>query len=217
VLTPLASNCYILHEEETRRAVVVDPGGEAAEILEVIRSKGLQVEAILCTHGHIDHVGANAEVRRATGAPIAIHQADAAMLTDEVLCGARWCELPFETHQHDVVLEPGKPVLGPFPFQVHHVPGHSPGCVLLWLPDRGLALGGDLLFEGSIGRTDLPGGDQDAMDESLRRVMALLPDDTTILPGHGRPTTVEQERRSNPFVRAAMRAAVSRNRKGPSL
>jgi glyoxylase-like metal-dependent hydrolase (beta-lactamase superfamily II) len=209
VVTPLASNCYILHEEDTRRAVVVDAGGDAPEILQIIRTKGLKVEAILCTHGHIDHVGANAEVRRATGAPIAIHPADAAMLTSEVLSGARWCGLPFEEHTHDLLLLPGEPVPGPFPFQVHHTPGHCPGSVVLWLPDRGLALGGDLIFEGSIGRTDLPGGDPDAMDESLRRIMGLLPDDTTILPGHGRPTTIGDERRTNPYIKAALR---SRNR-----
>jgi hydroxyacylglutathione hydrolase len=204
-VTPLASNCYILHEEESRRAVIVDPGGDADEIIGVVRDKDLKVEVILCTHGHIDHMGANAEVRRATGAPIAIHAADAPMLASEILCGARWCEMPYEEHTHDLLLVPGQPVPGPFPFEVIHTPGHSPGCVVLWLKEHGLAVGGDLLFEGSIGRTDLPGGDPDAMDESLRQIFEILPEETTVFPGHGRPTTIAAEKKSNPFVKAALR------------
>lgn len=205
VVSPMASNCYILHDAESRKAVVVDPGGDGDEILKIVREKQLSVEAILLTHGHIDHIGAVSEVVEATGAPVAIHPADAPMLTSAHLCGATWCGVSFQPTQHQLELLPDKPVPGPFPFRVLHTPGHSPGCVVLWWSEKGLAIVGDLIFEESIGRTDLPGGDDASMDESLRHLNHTLPGNTTLLPGHGRPTTLERERRSNPYLKLALK------------
>ncbi len=200
VVPPIYSNCYILSDGDGS-AVIIDPGGVPNEILALVSEKELRVEAIINTHGHIDHVGGNAEVRRQTTAPIHIHSDDAAMLSSSTLCGAAWSGLEYEEHQHDKLLVPGNPCdTGSFQFDVYHTPGHCPGSVCLVIPEQKLVFSGDLVFMDSIGRSDLPGGNEMVIKQSLRWFLTL-PDDYKVYPGHGAPTTVGRERKLNPFLR----------------
>jgi glyoxylase-like metal-dependent hydrolase (beta-lactamase superfamily II) len=200
VIPPMYSNCFIVHDEDGN-SVIIDPGGLAEEITELVRRKALRVEAIINTHGHIDHIGANAAVRRETSAPIRIHPDDAAMLTSRLLCGADWSGLSFEEHEHDALLVPGETCnTGHFKFDVVHTPGHCPGSVCLIMPEHKIVFSGDLVFMDSVGRWDLPGGDEAVLMNSLRWFLTL-PDDYQVFPGHGSPTTVARERQKNPFLR----------------
>lgn len=200
-VTPLEENCYVVWDDETRDAVVIDPGGEADLILTFLKDRALNVRLILNTHGHIDHIGANAALRTATGAPIGVHPHDAPMLSSRLLCGADWVGLPFEEHSPDFLLAEGEAVgEGALRFEVTHTPGHSPGSVMLHLPEAGLLFSGDLVFAGAVGRWDLPGGDQQTLFQSIREKFLALPDSTRVLPGHGPGTTVGYERRTNPYV-----------------
>lgn len=203
VIPPMYSNCYMLHND-VGNTVIIDPGGLAEEILDLIHKYDMRVEAILNTHGHIDHVGANAAMRRETTAPIYIHPDDAAMLTSRLLCGADWSGATFEEHEHDKLLIPGQPCdTGHFKFDVVHTPGHCPGSVCLVMPEHKVVISGDLVFMDSVGRWDLPGGNEAVLMDSLRWFLTL-PDDYRVFPGHGAPTTVGRERRHNPFLRELM-------------
>lgn len=200
VISGMYSNCYVLYDND-RHGVVVDPGGDPDHIRAFIQQNEITVEAILNTHGHIDHIGANAEIRRVTGAPIHIHSADAAMLTSRLLCGAEWYNIPFQEHTHDHLLTEGQPLdTGHFQFDIVHTPGHSPGCVCLIMESHDLMFAGDLVFRDSIGRYDLPGGNELTMMKSLRRFLEF-PDNLAVYPGHGPATTVGRERQQNPFLR----------------
>ena len=210
VLTPLSENCTILWDPDApgdaaRECVVVDPGGDAPRIASELARLGLACRLILITHGHSDHAGAAAPLRAATGAPIAVHPLDAERLGSKLLSGATWLDLEFEEHTPDLLLTTGTAAIGvpnhpTLVFDVAHTPGHCPGHVTFHLPAAGILVGGDLVFRGGVGRTDLPGGDPAALDESIRRHFLTLPDETRVLPGHGPETTVGRERRSNAFV-----------------
>lgn len=195
---PLAVNAYILEDTVRRRAAVIDPGGDGEALLGEIEERGLVVDKILLTHGHFDHVGAVSLLREKTGAPVHIHPDD----VDRML-GARSQGLLFglmvpDPPKPDVLVAEGDTVpFGETEFRVAHTPGHTPGCVS-YIGDR-IAFVGDLIFAGSIGRTDLPGGSYETLLESVRRKIFVLPDDTVLFPGHGPATTVGEERRSNPF------------------
>lgn len=199
VIPPIYSNCYILYDEDGH-AVVIDPGGIPEEICASIQEKGLKVEAILNTHGHIDHIGGNPELRRKTGAPISVHAKDVEMLSSRILCGAEWANIDFEEHHHDNELREGTTCrTGHFSFEIIHTPGHSPGSVCLIMPEEKIVFSGDLVFRDSIGRYDLPGGNMAVLMKSLREFLKL-PDDYTVYPGHGAATTVGRERRKNPYM-----------------
>ena len=194
-----AENCYIVADPETRDAVVVDPGEEAELFLRRIRTEGLDVRAIWLTHAHIDHVLGVRRVSEATGAPIYLHPADRP-LYDRAADQAAMFGLTVQPPPPPAVeLADGDQLsCGHFQFEVLHVPGHSPGHVAFVGP--GVALVGDVIFAGSVGRTDLPGGDGEALLRSIRTRLLTLPDDTVLYPGHGPETTVARERASNPFV-----------------
>lgn len=199
-IPPVYSNCYVM-ADEAGNAVIIDPGGVPDDIHAIIDNNKLKVEAILNTHGHFDHVGANAEMRRHTGAHVHIHPIDAPMLTSALLCGAKWAGLDYEEHQADAMLAVGAGFsTGHFSFDIYHTPGHCPGSVCLVMPEEKIVFSGDLVFMDSIGRSDLPGGDEGILMESLRWFLTL-PDDYTVYPGHGAPTTVGRERANNPFLR----------------
>jgi hydroxyacylglutathione hydrolase len=201
-VTELCSNVWLLVGED-KQAIAID-AGDSSPVLRVLEETGASLAQILNTHGHADHILGNAHLREVTGAPIAIHEADAAMLSDPLLSLAAWAQTEQTLHQADQLLKDGEVVktcLGDF--EVLHTPGHSPGQVCFVDHATKRIFSGDLLFRGSVGRTDLPGSDPDAQDRSLRRI-AKLPPDYTVYPGHGPATTIGQELRSNPYLLDAM-------------
>jgi len=196
----LESNCYILGDESSREAVVIDPGGDGPDILAVLKKENLQVKTIINTHGHFDHVGANQALVEATGAPIAIHAADAHMLSQpsaEALFFTGGRLQP--SHASILLAEDDILAFGAYTLKVLHTPGHTPGGICLVLQQEPLVYVGDTLFAGSIGRTDFPGGSFEDLIQSVRTKIFPLGDHYLVLPGHGPATTVGQERQYNPF------------------
>jgi hydroxyacylglutathione hydrolase len=195
------TNCYIVGCEETQEGVVIDPGGHPERILKALKESGLTIRYVVNTHCHFDHMGANAEIVDATGAPLALHPAE--LPTLQARGGAAWFGVPVnESPPPDVELEPGQVLeVGNLRLQVLHTPGHSPGSVTLYLEEENAAFDGDVLFAMGIGRTDLPGGDWDTLMHSIREVLFALPAETTLYPGHGPKTTVGREKQSNPWLR----------------
>ncbi len=196
----LEVNCYILADEETKEAVVIDPGGDDEEILDVLQRNQFKLKYIIDTHGHFDHVDANQPLKDATGAQIAIHEADAQMLIKPSAEAMFFTGNRMRTSQADILLKEGDVLtFGKYRLQVLHTPGHTPGGISLVLEDHTYVYAGDLLFAGSIGRTDFPGGNYDALINAVRTKIFPLGDNYTVFPGHGPVTTVGQEKQYNPF------------------
>lgn len=196
----IQANCFILGDEKTKKAVLIDPGGDASRILKAVNDLKLDVVAILLTHGHFDHVEAMGEVQKALGAPTCCHAAAAPMIKKVSDQGSL-----FGMHVNPVplpekFLEDGDDVaFGELSLHVVHTPGHSQGS-LSYIIDGNVFVG-DLIFAGSIGRTDLSGGNFDTLIDSVKNRIFTLPDETVIHPGHGPSTTVGAEKRTNPFFR----------------
>ena len=197
---PLSCNCYIVGDPQAREAIVVDPGGDAAVLAEALQKRDLRVTAIVATHAHFDHLVAAESLRELTGAPFYMHDADRPLLD--------WYE---ESARMFLGVEIGPPptidtaadegdrlTAGGVGLDVVHTPGHSPGSISLVAP--GVVFSGDALFAGSIGRSDLPGGDTRTLLRAVKDKLLTLDDDVAVHPGHGPSTTVGEERRSNPFV-----------------
>jgi glyoxylase-like metal-dependent hydrolase (beta-lactamase superfamily II) len=203
---PLRCNCTILGDEVTRLAMVVDPGDNIPEILSRLAKHGLTLRQIVITHAHIDHVGGAALLKKATGAPVFLNQQDLDLLSMMEM-QAGWLGIPTpEVIPPDASADDGLTLgLPSLPAEVLHTPGHTPGSICLLFPEQQLLLAGDTLFAGSIGRTDLPGGDGRRILRSLRERLLVLPDATRVLPGHGRETTIGEERQSNPFLQPEFR------------
>ncbi|AXA36269.1 MAG: MBL fold metallo-hydrolase [Candidatus Sumerlaea sp.] len=199
--TPFESNCYVLTAPDGA-AVVIDPNEHTDEILEILRREKARLEVILNTHGHCDHVWGNASLAEVTGAPIAVHELDAPMLTNAILNGSAIFGFPYSPVAPQRLLQDGEDITaGSMVLRVLHTPGHSPGSVCYYDERNGHLFTGDLLFQGSVGRTDLPGGSYEELMTSLRRKILLLSDETLVYPGHGPSTTIGDERRTNPFLR----------------
>lgn len=198
VTGPLEENCYIIGDDATRQAIVIDPGDEPDRILDFLRENALAVQAIICTHAHFDHIGAVGDVKKATGAKVLIHPDDAELYGQAKDQAAIWGFAVDDTPHPDGSLHEGDTIrVGELSFQVLHTPGHSPGGICLY--GEGILITGDTLFHGSVGRTDFHGGSVDRLRESFRRLLDL-PEDTAVYSGHGPETTIRREKKDNYFV-----------------
>lgn len=200
-LGPLQTNCYILACTATNQAAIIDPSWDGRAIVGQLQQHGWTPSHILLTHTHFDHVGALAELKELTGAPVYVHTEAVPMLERAVAAAGMW-GIPLDPPPPaDHFLEEGQVIaVGELQATVHHTPGHAPGHVCFYLPDHGVVFDGDVLFQGSIGRTDLPGGDYDTLMASIRDKLLPLPDATAVLSGHGPATTLGNERKHNPFL-----------------
>ena len=200
---PVAENCYLVRRDASAdRALLIDPGDEPDRLIAAVDASGAMVEAILLTHAHFDHVGAVAPLARHTGAPVYCPRGEAFVLLD-IMAFVPWPGFgPFENWKADVELDGGERLeLAGFEIDVISTPGHSPAHVTYSIPAEGAILSGDVLFEQSIGRTDLPGADTATLMASIADLLDRLPDETRVLPGHMGPTTLGRERATNPFLR----------------
>ena len=196
----LEVNCYIIGDEETKEAVVIDPGGDEDEILEVLNHHRLNLKYIIDTHGHFDHVDANQPLKEATRAQILIHEVDAHLLSQPSAEAMFFTGNRFRLSQADMLLKEGDVIsFGKYRLQVLHTPGHTPGSISLLMEGHTYVYVGDLLFAGSIGRTDFPGGSFEGLINAVRTKIFPLGDNYNVYPGHGPITTVGHERRYNPF------------------
>jgi glyoxylase-like metal-dependent hydrolase (beta-lactamase superfamily II) len=202
---PFQENCYLVVDEATNRAVLIDPGDDGAQLVEMVRASGAELDAIWLTHAHIDHIGAIADVRRRYDVPVHLHPLDLPYYERLSARAAEMYGIAFEQPDgpHHDLAEGDVLSVGNLRFTVMHVPGHAPGLVSF--NGEGVSLSGDLLFAGSIGRTDLPLANPFHMDASLERFSAL-PGETIVYPGHGGPTTIAEEQRTNPFLSGRARA-----------
>lgn len=200
-VTPFQQNCTLLWDETTMKGALVDPGGDIDRLLSAVEEQGVTLEKLLLTHGHLDHAGGTAEIAERLGLPIEGPHIDDKFLLDSLadqgtrfgMVGARSC-IP------DRWLKGGDTVsVSTMTFQVRHCPGHTPGHVVFFHEDSRFATVGDVLFQGSVGRSDLPGGDHDTLITSIRKELWPLGDDVTFVPGHGPLSTFGAERKSNPF------------------
>ena len=198
---PVAENTYLIRREGSDRALIVDPGDEADTLLGAIDALGVTLDGILLTHTHFDHVGAVAPVARATGAEVWVPEIEAFVLAD-INSFVPWPGFgPFEDYEAEHTLSGGERLeLAGFEIDVLFTPGHSPGHVTFSIPDEQAILSGDVLFQQSIGRTDLPGGDHATLLESIRMLIDTLPEQTAVYPGHMATTSLGAERASNPFL-----------------
>jgi len=198
---PVAENSYVFRREGSDRALIVDPGDEPDKLLGATEALGVTLDGILLTHTHFDHVGAVAPVAKATGAEVWVPEKEAFVLAD-INSFVSWPGFgPFESYEAEHTLAGGERLeLAGFEIEVLFTPGHSPGHVTFSIPEEEAVFSGDVLFQGSVGRTDLPGGDWDTLLESLRTLTDTLAADTTVYPGHMGITSLGAERATNPFL-----------------
>jgi hydroxyacylglutathione hydrolase len=200
VVGPLEVNCFVLACEETKEGIVIDPGDNVPGILEMIEEDDIQIKEIVATHGHFDHIGRVKTMKENLKVPFAIHEDDMFMVEGLVEIASFLDIDTDEAPEVDRFIQIGEEItFGNETLTVIHTPGHAPGNVTLLWP--GHALVGDVLFAGSIGRTDLEGADAEVLMESIREKLLILPDETHVYPGHGAFTTIGKERASNPFLR----------------
>ena len=198
---PVAENCFFAARDGANEAIVVDPGEEGDRLIAELERLGLSVEAILLTHTHFDHVGAVAPLARHTGAPVYCPELEKQVLAD-IMSYVPWPGFgPFESYDADELVSGGEKLqLAGFDIDVIFTPGHSPGHVTYAFADEAALLSGDVLFQGSVGRTDLPGGDHPTLLASIGTLLERFPEETTVYPGHMGITTLGRERATNPFL-----------------
>jgi hydroxyacylglutathione hydrolase len=199
---PLGTNAYVLGCAETHEGVIIDPGDEGRRLVLLAQTLGLQIGKVLITHGHVDHVGAVGDVKKLTSAAVWLHPADRLLYESCVMQAQLFGIKASDPPPIDGELADGQLLaIGKLEARVIGTPGHSEGGVSFYLAAPGLLFSGDTLFQGGIGRTDLPGGSMKQLMSSIRDKLLTLPGDTRVFSGHGAPTTVQIEQRSNPFVR----------------
>ena len=206
---PFMKNGFVLGCEATREGVIIDPGDEVDELIDAANRHGLAIRHILLTHAHLDHISGVARARQAFGAPVGLHRDDLFLYEAVVQHGLSFGLRVDPQPPPDFFYTPGQSIgFGTYEARVHHTPGHCPGGVCLQVGKAGEAgrrlFVGDTLFAGSIGRTDLPGGDYETLMRSIRDVLMVFPDDFEVYPGHGPVTTIGEERRTNPFLTGGM-------------
>jgi len=198
VVGPLQTNCYIVADEETRQGMIIDPGYHHTVILDKVKELGLNIEYIVLTHGHFDHIAALGMVSAVIDARVAIHKDDVKVLKDKLL-GSFTNMIGKAMPSPDILLAGGEEIkIGGLTFKVLHTPGHTPGGISLY--GQGACFSGDTLFNTGVGRTDLSGGDSQQIVTSIKEKLLSLPDETKVYPGHGPETTIGAERRGNPFL-----------------
>jgi hydroxyacylglutathione hydrolase len=199
---PLQCNCSILGDEISKEAIVIDPGSDIPRILALIDRHQLTVKQILITHAHIDHIASAKTLKQLTGAPILYNQNDLALVAImDVQAGWLGLTMVPEVAPPDASLENNQTIaVQGITGTILHTPGHTEGSVCLYIPDEALLIAGDTLFAGSVGRTDLPGGDGRTLIRSIHDQLMPLPEETRVIPGHGRTTTIGEEKESNPFL-----------------
>src|ERR1700691_3320747 len=197
----LQCNCSIFGDEQSREAIVIDPGDNIEEILAILARHQLKVKAIVITHAHIDHIGGAAKLKAATGAPIYMNAKDQE-LYDGLDMQASWLgvEPPARTDIDSPARDGDFLTLGDTTFHILHTPGHTQGSISLWIPAENKLIAGDTLFRDSIGRTDLPGGDSRQLLRSIHTKLLTLPETAVVVPGHGPNTTIGREKERNPFL-----------------
>ena len=201
-VTPFQQNCSLVFDEEAKRGAIIDPGGDVPVILKAIEQSNVGIEKILLTHGHIDHAGGAAELRDALGVQIeGPHKDDLFLLNDLPKSGAKYGMADSRSVVPDRWLNEGDEVtVASLKFSILHAPGHSPGSVVFFNDENRFALMGDVLFQGSVGRTDFPYGSQDTLMKSIRKKVLPLGDDVVFLPGHGPAGQIGVERKTNQFI-----------------
>ncbi len=202
----VAENCFVFRRDGSDRALIVDPGEEEDRILGAVDELGVTVDAILLTHTQVDHIGAVAPVAKATGAPVYCPELEVPVLAD-IMSFVPWPGFgPYESYDADETVSGGERLeLAGFEIDVIFTPGHSPGHVTYSIADERALFSGDVLFRGSVGRVDLPGGDGPTLLESIRGLLDRFPDETTVYPGHMGVTTLGAERATNPYLSALAR------------
>ncbi|MFD2759413.1 MBL fold metallo-hydrolase [Lentibacillus juripiscarius] len=198
---PLGTNCYIVSNGTD--ALIVDPGGDSENIIDFLADEGVTPNAILLTHAHFDHIGGVSHLRSYYGIDVYLHANEQAWLENPEWNGSSlFIGSEIKTAEAEHLLNPGSLQIGSFSFDVMHTPGHSPGSVSFLFHDEHFVISGDVLFNGGVGRTDLPGGDIQQLEQSIRESLYQLPDSYLVYPGHGPETTIGQEKQKNPFFTA---------------
>lgn len=199
VVGPIEENCYVLKDEATGEGIIIDAGDDGQEILAYVREKGIDVKLLVNTHGHWDHIGAVDELREALQVPLAIHVEDAPMLTADEAAMSMYSAFAGRKKPAEILLKDGDVVnFGKSSLKVMHTPGHTRGGICLY--GGGCLFSGDTLFASSVGRTDLPGGSYEEIIHSVNVVLAVVPDDVRVYPGHGPATSMGRERRCNQYM-----------------
>lgn len=200
-LGPLQTNCYIVADDK-KNCLIFDPGEEGKKLINRLEQRKLKPQAILLTHAHFDHIGAVDDIRDKYNIPVYIHTNEKNWLMDPSLNGSQFFMMgQIKVKQADqLITSEDEMTIGDFTFEVFETPGHSPGSVSFYFKNDGFVVAGDALFQGSIGRTDLPGGNHEVLISSIHKKLLVLPEETIVLSGHGETTTIENEMDSNPFL-----------------